>query len=167
MMTESIGAAVTIRAAEERDAPVLLRLIHDMAAYEGQADVCRVTEPALRGALFGPRPLTEAIVAEDGSGTIGFAFIFSYFVPYSGVPGLFMELLYVTAARRGQGIGRALLQRVAQIAVERGAERLEWGVLKENAPAIGFYTHLGAKFAEDFIAGRLDGETLRRVAAGE
>ena len=166
-MTEDERPGVSIRAAEERDTPDLLRLIHDLAAYEGQADVCVVTEPALRSALFGPRPLADAILAEDGDEAIGFALFFPYFSPYPGVPGLFMELLYVVPERRGKGIGRALLRRVAQIAVEQGAGRLEWGVLKENAPTIGFYRALGATLVDDFMACRLEGETLRRVAAAE
>lgn len=167
MMAEGDGAGVSIRAAEEHDAPVLLRLIHELAAYEGQADDCVVTEPALRGALFGRRPLADAILAEAGGEAIGFALFFPYFSPYPGVPGLFMELLYVRAERRGQGLGGALLRRVARIAVERGAGRLEWGVLKANAPAIGFYHNLGAELVDDFMACRLEGETLRRVADGQ
>jgi GNAT superfamily N-acetyltransferase len=86
--------------------------------------------------------------------------------PYPGVPGTFMELLHVVAERRGKGIGRALLQQVARIAVERGSGRLEWGVLKVNEPAIGFYTRLGAALVDDFMACRLEGGTLRRVADG-
>jgi ribosomal protein S18 acetylase RimI-like enzyme len=80
---------------------------------------------------------------------------------------MFMELLYVVEARRGQGIGRALLRQVARIAVERGADRLEWGVQKVNEAAIGFYGHLGARFTDDFMACRLTGEPLRRFAATE
>ena len=167
MMTESDRSGVTIRAAEEQDTPVLLRLTREMAAYEGQADIFALTEPALRNALFGQRPLAEAIIAEDGGEPVGFALFFPYFSPFPGVPGLFMELLYVVSERRGQGLGRALFQEVARIAVERGADRLEWGVLKENVPAIGFYTRFGATMVDDFKAGRLEGETLRRVAGAE
>ena len=78
-----------------------------------------------------------------------------------------MELLYVVPEQRGQGIGRMLLRRVARIAVERGAGRLEWGVLKENAPAIGFYRRLGAELVDDFMAGRLEGDALHRIATPE
>jgi len=166
-MTQDDASNVTIRAAEERDTGTLLRLIRELAAYEGQADSCVVTEPALRSALFGPQPLSEAILAEDAGEPVGFALFFPYFSPYPGVPGLFMELLHVVAERRGQGLGRVLLQRVAQIAVERGAGRLEWGVVKENAPAIGFYTRFGATLVDDFMACRLEGDALRRVAAGD
>jgi GNAT superfamily N-acetyltransferase len=155
---------MTIRAAVEDDAPTLLRLIHDMAVDEGQSDICVVDEPALRRGLFSERPYAEAIVAELGGQTIGFALFFSYFSPYPGVPGMFMELLYVVPEQRRKGHGRAILRRVARIAVERGIGRLEWGVLKDNAPAIGFYTRLGAAMMDDFMACRLQGEGLRRVA---
>jgi GNAT superfamily N-acetyltransferase len=164
MMTEDERSGVTIRAAEERDTRVLLRLIRELAEYEDQADVFALTEPALRSALFGPRPLSEAIIAEGAGEPVGFALFFPYFSPYPGVPGLFMELLHVVAERRGQGIGRLLLQQVARIAVERGAGRLEWGVVKANEPAIGFYTRFGATLVDDFMACRLEGDALRRVA---
>ena len=155
----------TIRPATEPDTAALVRLIHELAAYEEQADACAVAEPALRDALFGRRPSAEAIVAERAGEPVGFALFFSYFSPYPGVPGTFVELLYVVPERRGAGIGGALLRRVAQIAVERGAGRLEWGVLKRNEPAIRFYARLGATFVDDFMACRLEGDTLRRVAA--
>jgi GNAT superfamily N-acetyltransferase len=164
MMTAS---SVTIRAAVEDDAPTILRLIHELAAYEQQADVCVVTEAALRSALFGRRPLAEVILAEDDDEPVGFALFFPYFSPYPGVPGIFMELLYVAPERRGRGIGRALLQQVARIALEQGAGRLEWGVLKANEPAIGFYRGLGATLVDDFMACRLEGDTLRRIAEAE
>ena len=166
-MTENDLAGVTIRAAVEDDTPTILRLIRELAAYEGQAGTCTVAEPALRNALFGPRPLSEVILAEEAGDPVGFALFFSYFSPYPGVPGTYMELLYVVPERRGQGTGRALLQQVARIAVERGSGRMEWGVLKANEPAIRFYTRLGAALVDDFMACRLEGDTLRRVAEVE
>jgi GNAT superfamily N-acetyltransferase len=156
--------SVTIRAAVEADTALLVRLIHEMAAYEGQSDVCVVTEPALQRGLFGPRPYAEAIIAAQASEPIGFALFFFYFSPYPGVPATFMELLYVVPEQRGRGTGRALIQHVARTALERGAERLEWGVLKQNEPAIGFYRRLGATIVDDFVACRLEGDSLRRVA---
>jgi GNAT superfamily N-acetyltransferase len=164
MMTESSMAGLTIRAAVADDAPTILRFIHELAAFEGRADTCTVTEPALSNALFGTRPSLEAIVAEHDGEPIGFALIFGYFSPNVGVPATFMELLYVVPEQRGRGTGRALLRRVARIAVERGSDRLEWGVDKANAPAIGFYTRLGAAIVDDILACRLDGDALRQVA---
>jgi GNAT superfamily N-acetyltransferase len=162
-MTES---GVTIRTAVADDAALLVRLIHELAAYEGQADACVLTEPALRSGLFGPRPLSEAIIAEDAGEPVGFALFFSYFSPYPGVPAMFMELIYVVPEQRGKGAGRALIQQVARIGIERGADRLEWGVLKRNGPSIGFYTRLGATIVDDFMACRLEADSLRRVADG-
>jgi GNAT superfamily N-acetyltransferase len=156
MMTEN---GMTIRAAGADDAPTLLRLIRELAAYEERTDTCTVTESALRSGLFGPRPY-----AEEAGEAVGFALYFSYFSPNIGVPAMFMELIYVVPGQRGQGTGRALLQQVARIAVEQGADRLEWGVLKKNAPAIGFYDRLGATIVDDFMACRLDGDSLRQVA---
>jgi GNAT superfamily N-acetyltransferase len=167
MMTERDLSMAKIRAAVETDTLALLRLIRDLAAHEGQADTCVVTEAALRNALFGARPLSEAIIAEEEGEAVGFALFFPYFSPFPGVPGLYMELLHVISQRRGQGLGRTLLQHVARIAVERGAGRLEWGVLKANEPGIGFYKHLGATLIDDFIACRLEGDALRRLAEAE
>jgi GNAT superfamily N-acetyltransferase len=162
-MTDTV---VTIRAAEERDTETLLQLIRELAEYEGQAAVCMVEAPALRSALFGARPLAQALLAEDASEAVGFALYFPYFSPYPGVPAMFLELLYVVPERRGRGVGTALLRRVAKTAVEQGAGRLEWGVLKMNRPCIEFYRRLGATLVDDFMACRLEGETLRRFAVG-
>lgn len=166
-MTASSLEEVTIRAATADDTPALLRLIRALAAYEGQTDSCVVTEDGLQHGLFGPRPFADAILAKHNGEAIGYAIFFLYFSPNPGVPAAFLEQIYVEPERRGDGIGRALLRRVAQIAVEQGCGRLEWGVFKENAPAIRFYTRLGATFVDDFVACRLEGETLRRVAAGD
>ena len=160
-MTES---SMTIRAAVPDDTPVILRFIHELAAYEGRADTCTVTEPPLRTALFGTPPSLEAIVAEEAGKPVGFALHFGYFSPNVGVPATFMELIYVVPEQRGRGIGRALLQRVARIAVERGSDRLEWGINRANTPAIGFYRRLGAAIGDDILAGRLDGDALRQIA---
>jgi GNAT superfamily N-acetyltransferase len=167
MMPEHNQPDVTVRAAVEDDTPTLLRLIYDFAAYEGRPDICVVTEPALRNAFFGPRPLSQAILAEDDGEIVGYALVFLYFSPYPGVPSLFMEHLYVVPDRRGQGIGRTLLRHVARIAFERGADRLEWGVLKANHSGIRFYARLGAELLDDFMACRLEGDALRRFATTE
>jgi GNAT superfamily N-acetyltransferase len=155
---------VMIRPATESDTPTLVRMIHALAAYEQRADTCTVTEHALHEALFGARPRDESIIAEQDGEAVGFALYFVYFSPSIGVLAMFMELLYVIPEQRGRGTGRALLQRVARIAVEQGADRLEWGVMKRNEPAIGFYARLGATFVDDFFACRLDGDALRSVA---
>ena len=160
-------ASVTIRAAAGADTPTILRLIREMAAHEGQSGSCTATEEGLQDGLFGPRPSAEVILAEEAGSSVGFALFYPCFVPFTGVSGIFMELLYVVEGRRGSGVGTALVSRLAQIAVERGAGRLEWCVMQENAPAIGFYLHLGATGMDALLACRLEGAALRRVANGE
>ena len=164
-MAVDVVEHLTIREAVESDVPALCRFIHGLFEHEGRADECVVSEAALGLHLFGPRPLAEAIVAEDADGVAGFAQYLTYFVAHLGQPGLFLDLLFVRPERRGRGYGRALLRRVARIAVERGCGRLEWGLLAANVSAIGFYERLGATVSGGMLAGRLDRDALRIVAA--
>src|SRR4051794_17364970 len=108
-MTESDMTGVTVRAATARDTGTILRLIRELAEYEGRADDCTVTEPVLQEALFEARPHAEVLLAEEGGASVGFAFFLTFFSPTSGVLAHFIELLYVVQPRRGIGIGSALL----------------------------------------------------------
>jgi GNAT superfamily N-acetyltransferase len=78
---------------------------------------------------------------------------------------LYLEDLFVLPDWRGRGVGRALLQHLAQIAVARGCGRMEWSVLNWNEPAIRFYRSLGARPMDEWTVYRLTGSTLREVAS--
>jgi ribosomal protein S18 acetylase RimI-like enzyme len=84
-----------------------------------------------------------------------------------GRPGLYLEDLFVHPEFRGLGVGKALLERVAAIAVERNCPRLQWEVLDWNTPAIDFYRAMGAEFLDAWRNVRVSGEVLRRLAAME
>jgi GNAT superfamily N-acetyltransferase len=139
-----------IRPAAAGDVPDLLRLIHELAVYEKLEHLAVGTPQALHGALFGPHPAAEALLAEVAGRAVGFALYFTTFSTFLCKPGIHLEDLFVEPAHRSAGIGKALLGRLAQVAVERGCGRLEWNVLDWNTPSIGFYESLGAQILKEW-----------------
>jgi GNAT superfamily N-acetyltransferase len=149
-----------IRSAELADVPVIADLIRGLARFEKLEHEVTMTEELLAKNLFGPQRYAETLIAEVRRSPVGFALFFHNFSTFLAVPGIYLEDLFVVPEHRGHGIGRALLQRLAQIAVERGCGRLEWAVLDWNRDAIGFYERLGARPNSDWTVYRLAGEAL-------
>ena len=155
-----------IREAVPGDVPVVASLIRELAEYERLLPEVTMTEELLAAHLFGPRPYAEVAIAEDGDGRpLGFALFFHNFSTFLGLPGIYLEDLYVRPDKRGRGAGRALLEHVARVARERGCGRLDWSVLNWNEPAIGFYRRLGARPNSDWTGYRLEGDALARLAS--
>lgn len=153
----------TVRPATPADLPLIAQLIRDLADYEKLSHAVRFDEAALGEHLFGPRPMAEVLIAEqDGQGQ-GFALFFHNFSTFEGKPGIYLEDLYVRPQARGTGLGKALLQRLAALAVERGCARLEWSVLDWNAPSIAFYRSLGARMMDEWRIMRVDGAALQQM----
>ena len=152
--------SVVIREAEPSDLPVIADLIRGLARFEKLEDEVTMTDALLAKNLFGPRRYAETLIAEEGGSPVGFALFFHNFSTFLAKPGIYLEDLFVVPEQRGHGIGRALLQRLAQIAVERDCGRLEWAVLDWNRDAIGFYERLGAKPNSEWTVYRLTGEAL-------
>ena len=153
-----------IRAATPADVPELLRLIQELAVYEKLEHMAVGTPPLLHEALFGKRPVCEALIAEVGGRAVGFALYFPTFSTFLCKPGLYLEDLFVEPAHRGSGIGKALLQRLAAITVERDGGRFEWRVLDWNEPSIKFYEALGATIMREWLLARVTGPELARLA---
>ena len=154
-----------LRPARASDVDRIHRLVLDLAEYERSADQVLATPEQLRQALFGPQPAVYALVAEGPAGTVvGFALYFLNFSTWQGVHGIYLEDLYVEPAHRGSGLGKALLQALAEIAVQRGYARFEWWVLDWNTPSIEFYRRMGAVAMDGWTVYRLDGDALRAVA---
>lgn len=160
------ATAPVLRAARPKDVPTIVGLIRSLAEYERLAHECFADEAALHQHLFGPRPFAEVILAECDGSPAGFALFFHNYSTFLSKPGIYLEDLFVKPEYRGLGIGRALLARLAELAVERGCGRLEWSVLTWNAPAIGFYERLGAVPMSEWQVYRLTGDALVRLAQG-
>ena len=157
---------INVREASEKDVPLILSFIRELAEYEKLSDEVVATEERLRANLFGERPFAEVLVAERDGDPAGFALFFHNFSTFLGKPGIYLEDLYVKPEFRGAGIGKTLLAHLARLAKERGCGRLEWWVLDWNAPSIGFYEKIGAVAMDDWTVYRLADRMLDDLAAG-
>jgi GNAT superfamily N-acetyltransferase len=163
--TPAPGAAVSVRAADPEDMPMLLGLIVELAEYERLADQVLATEELLATALFSERPAAEALIAELDGEPVGYALFYLTFSTFLAIQGVWLEDLFVRPSCRRNGVGRALLAEVAARTRERGGERLEWAALDWNELALDFYRGLGASRMDEWITHRLVGRELEQLAS--
>ena len=156
--------SITLRAARPADVPLIQRFIQGLAEYEKLSHACVATEAALAETLFGPRPYAEIIVAFWNDSPAGFALFFHNYSTFLAKPGIYLEDLFVDPEFRGKGLGKALLQHLARIAVERDCGRIEWSVLDWNEPSIQIYKSLGAVPMDEWTIYRLTGGALAQLA---
>ncbi len=156
---------LAIAAATVDDLPVILNFIEQLAEYERLRHECVATVEKLRATLFAARPAAEVIIARLDDEPVGFALFFHNYSTFLAQSGIHLEDLFVNPEGRGAGVGRALLSRLAQIAIERDCGRLEWVVLDWNEPAIGFYRSIGATPKDEWTTYRVSGEPLHALAS--
>ena len=154
---------LSFREAEEKDCGLILFFIRELAAYEKMLDEVVATEELLSDWLFHKHSAEVIFACEDGK-EVGFALFFHNFSTFVGRAGLYLEDLYVLPEYRGRGYGKALLKRLAAIAVERGCGRMEWVCLDWNQPSIDFYRSLGARPMDEWTVYRVAGESLEQLA---
>lgn len=154
---------MAFRFATENDCALILHFIRDLAEYEKMADQVVASEELLREWIFEKQKAEVLFVCEEGK-ELGFALFFHNFSTFLGRAGIYLEDLFVLQEYRGKGYGKALLKKLAQIAVERGCGRLEWSCLDWNSPSIDFYRSLGAIPMDDWKTYRLTGETLKKLS---
>ena len=154
-----------IRAAIRADIPVLVELIGELAEYERARDEVEIDDMMLERALFGLEPSAFARVATADRLIVGMALYYRSFSTWTGLPGIYLEDLYVRPAHRGLGIGRALLASLARLALDEGCRRLEWSVLDWNESAIAFYRSIGAVALDEWTRYRLAGPALTDFAS--
>lgn len=155
-----------IREARREDAPTLLHFIRELAIYERAEHEVAATVEAIEETIFGRGAVTRALICELDAEPVGMAIWFFNYSTWQARNGLYLEDLYVTPKARGQGAGKALLKRLAQIAVESGCGRFEWSVLDWNEPAIRVYDAVGAEPLTEWIRYRLSGRALQDFAEG-
>ena len=156
-MTEKI----VIRYASKEDTPFIKACIHELAEYERSPNEDHSTEELLQENIF-EKGFAKVLIAEYNGEKAGYALWFNNFSTWLARPGIYLEDLYIRPQFRKLGLGKALLKRLAEIAVENGRGRLEWSCLKWNTPSLDFYESLGAKQMDEWIQLRLDGERLKQ-----
>lgn len=147
------------RFAEKKDTGIILEFIRDLAIYEKMLDEVVATEELLNEWLF-EKNIAEVIFVLEDDVEVGFALFFYNFSTFLGKAGIYLEDLFVKPEYRGKGYGKALIEKLAEITVERDCGRLEWCCLDWNQPSIDFYLSLGAKPLDDWTTFRLTGDTL-------
>lgn len=151
------------RSAERKDIPLILQFIKELADYEKMLDEVVADEATLETWIF-DKQKAEVIFAVEEEKEVGFALFFHNFSTFLGRSGIYLEDLYIKPEFRGKGYGKAILKKLAAIAVERGCGRLEWWCLDWNKPSIDFYLSLGAEPMSDWTVYRIAGDTLAHLA---
>lgn len=155
---------LNFRFAEEKDCGLILHFIRQLAEYEKMLDEVVADEKLLQEWIF-EKKKAEVIFALEEEKEVGFALFFHNFSTFLGRAGIYLEDLFVEPEHRGKGYGKALLKKLAQIAVERGCGRLEWWCLDWNKPSIDFYLSMGAQPMSDWTTYRLSGDSLSKMAS--
>jgi len=154
-----------IRRVEPRDVDAVVKLVHELALYERATEQCHLTSEQLHTALFSEHPALFGHVAEVDGQVAGIALWFLNFSTWDGVHGIYLEDLYVTPEQRGNGLGKQLLEALAQECIAKGYTRLQWWVLNWNEPSIGFYRSLGAIPMDEWTVMRVADEALAKLGA--
>jgi GNAT superfamily N-acetyltransferase len=147
--------------------PELLKLIRELATFERLEHEVEANAKTLRNSFFAPQPAAGALLADCDGKLAGYAIYFFTFSSFIGRPGIWLEDLYVRPKFRQQGIGRRLIEAVAQIGVERNCGRFEWTALNWNQKALDFYHAFGARVMDEWVLLRLNAPGLRRLARGK
>ena len=158
-----MNTTVAFRDAERKDVPLILQFIKEIAVYEKMSNQVIADETTLETWIFDKEKAEVFFVLEEGK-EVGFALYFHNFSTFVGRGGIYLEDVYIRPEYRGKGYGKAILKKLAAIAVERGCGRMEWVCLDWNQPSIDFYLSLGAQPMSDWTLYRLTGDALAQLA---
>lgn len=164
MSRSSVETMLNIRPATAADVPLILDFIRALAEYERAPEKAIATQEDLLRDGFGPEPKFRVVIAEWEQMPAGFAFFFYNYSTWYGKPGLYLEDLFVHPEFRGKGIGKALLQYLAGVAVRENCYGIRWLVLDWNTPAIDFYKALGGEIMQEWLTVRVSDDALQRLA---
>ena len=154
---------INIRKANINDTNIILGFIKQLAEYEKLGHEVVADAEQLRETLFCKNSVAHVLIGEINGEACGFALYFYNYSTFQAKPGIYLEDLFVNDISRGSGLGKALLLKLAKIAIENNCGRLEWSVLNWNKPTIDFYLSIGATPIEGWTKYRLDEETMENI----
>jgi GNAT superfamily N-acetyltransferase len=157
---------LTLRPATPEDTELILAFIRELALYERAPEKAVARPEDIQKHLFDEHPLAFAVMAQWEGAPAGMALWFYNFSTWEGKPSLYLEDLFVRPEYRGKGIGKALLQHLAKVALDKGCTRYVWQVLDWNTPSLDFYQAMGASVLKEWLTCRVEGEALQRLAEG-
>ncbi len=160
-------AALRIEQTTPEHIPLILAFVRELAEYERLSSTVSVNEERLMAAMFGPTPYASSVIAYRDDEPVAFAIYYFNYSSFTGLPGLYLEDLFVRPPSRGHGVGLQLIRYLARKAFERGCARMEWAVLNWNESAIRFYKSLGADPVEGWTIFRVSPERIDQLAASE
>ncbi len=156
--------SITIRDAKASDTQTILDFIIELAIYEKEPDAVKTNLEETREMIFGENSTVKALICEEEGNAIGHAIYFYNYSSWLGKNGIYLEDLYVTESKRGQGAGKALLKHLANKALSEDCGRFEWSCLDWNTPSRDFYESIGAVSQDEWIGYRLEGDRLTNFA---
>lgn len=152
-----------VRTALPSDAEVVVAMAAELAAaVEDPAPDFDTTRFVRDG--FGPDRWFECLVAEVGGEPVGYALVCRGFEAHTGKRRLWLGDLYVRAAARRTGAGRALMAAVASRALDLDCEAVYWELWRPNALGRAFYEQLDAEETGELAVMRIGGERLAAMA---
>ncbi len=153
-----------IRRVVPADAAAITAMVHELAAFEGAAELCTVTEKHMHTAFFGDPAILRGHVAEVDGQVGAMALWFANFSTWDGVAGLYLEDLFVRSGFRRRGLARMLLSALARECLDNGYTRMSWAVLDWNLDAIALYEAIGGRAQREWISYRVSGPALADLA---
>ncbi|MDD4656784.1 MAG: GNAT family N-acetyltransferase [Bacteroidales bacterium] len=154
----------SIREATPTDNQLIFDFINELAHYEKLSNDVTATPEILYESLF-VKKQAEVLIGEEDGKAVGFALFFHNFSTFKGRACLYLEDVFIRPEQRGKGYGKALLKKMASIAVERKCDRFDWAVLNWNKPSIEFYKSIGAEPMDEWTVFRLTGEALNKLGS--
>ncbi len=151
---------LSIRKAVAKDTALILHFIRELAIYEKAEHEVKATEHTIKQSIFANDSHVSALICEQGDQALGMAIYFYNYSTWLAKPGLYLEDLYVSPEHRGQGAGKLLLKKMAQIALKDNCGRFEWSCLDWNKPSRDFYQSIGAQSQDEWVGYRMSGQTL-------
>lgn len=152
-----MSSQLVLRDAVAADAAEIVSLVRELALYEKDLDAAILTEEDILRDGFGPKPYFHCLIAEWDGVVAGFSLYFFQYATWEGRPSLYLEDVFVREPFRRRGIGAALFQRLAQIALENHCARFQWECLDWNQSALDFYEASGAKVLREWLNLRVTG----------